>query len=31
MNCGICGHHYHYHNKILKNDIGTIGDGMGIN
>ena len=31
MNCGICGHHYHYHNKNLKNDIATIGDGMGIN
>ena len=25
-----CGHHYHWHNENLKNDIGIIGDGMGI-
>ena len=23
-----CGHHYHWHNKYLRNDIGITGDGM---
>ena len=26
-----CGHHYNWHNKNLKNNTGTTGDGMGIN